>query len=361
MRLLIAEDEVDLAEALTVFFEKNHFSVDAVHNGFDAYEYASSGAYDAVILDVMMPKMDGIQVLEKLRQEGVKTPIMMLTAKGQKSDRITGFNAGADDYLPKPFDPDELLSRVRAILRRSEAYQPTVLAYGDLPLLDEAALSIEPGERVGLIGRNGTGKSSLLSVLAGKQLLDDGQIQRQDGLIVHYVEQEPVLPEAPTFRESLIARGNIESIADEKEKWRLYAKLDENLSRFELNPDGDPKLASGGERKRAALALAFTLAPQLMLLDEPTNHLDMRAISLLENICRDELKNQRSLVVITHDRAFLDNVATRIVELDRGTLRSYPGNFSAYEARKRSLLQKRSNAGDSTNSGRRRKSGSAKA
>ena len=221
-----------------------------------------------------------------------------------------------------------------ALITLSDAH----LAYGDLPLLDEAALSIEPGERVGLIGRNGTGKSSLLSVLAGKQRLDDGPIQRQDGLIVHYVEQEPILPEAPTFRESLIARGNIESIADEKEKWRLYAKLDENLSRFELNPDGDPKLASGGERKRAALALAFTLAPQLMLLDEPTNHLDMRAISLLENICRDELKNQRSLVVITHDRAFLDNVATRIVELDRGTLRSYPGIFSAYEARKEEEL-----------------------
>ncbi|KAB7652678.1 ATP-binding cassette domain-containing protein [Sutterella faecalis] len=221
-----------------------------------------------------------------------------------------------------------------ALITLSDAH----LAYGDLPLLDEAALSIEPGERVGLIGRNGTGKSSLLSVLAGRQLLDDGQIQRQDGLIVHYVEQEPILPEAPTFRESLIARGNIESITDEKEKWRLYAKLDENLSRFELNPDGDPKLASGGEKKRAALALAFTLAPQLMLLDEPTNHLDMRAISLLENICRDELKNQRSLVVITHDRTFLDNVATRIVELDRGTLRSYPGNFSAYEARKEEEL-----------------------
>ena len=221
-----------------------------------------------------------------------------------------------------------------ALITLSDAH----LAYGDLPLLDEAALSIEPGERVGLIGRNGTGKSSLLSVLAGRQLLDDGQIQRHDGLIVHYVEQEPILPEAPTFRESLIARGNIESITDEKEKWRLYAKLDENLSRFELNPDGDPKLASGGEKKRAALALAFTLAPQLMLLDEPTNHLDMRAISLLENICRDELKNQRSLVVITHDRTFLDNVATRIVELDRGTLRSYPGNFSAYEARKEEEL-----------------------
>ena len=134
MRLLIAEDEVDLAEALTVFFEKNHFSVDAVYNGADAYEYAVTGAYDAVILDVMMPKLNGIQVLERLRAEGVKTPIMMLTAKGQKDDRITGFNAGADDYLPKPFDPDELLSRVRAILRRSEVYQPTVLSFGDLAL-----------------------------------------------------------------------------------------------------------------------------------------------------------------------------------------------------------------------------------
>ena len=134
MRLLIAEDELDLAEALTVFFERNHFTVDAVHNGFDAYEYAVTGEYDAVILDVMMPKMNGLQVLERLRSEGVKTPIMMLTAKGQKDDRITGFNAGADDYLPKPFDPDELLSRVRAMLRRSEAYRPSVLLYGDLTL-----------------------------------------------------------------------------------------------------------------------------------------------------------------------------------------------------------------------------------
>ncbi len=134
MKLLIAEDELDLAEALTVFFERNHFLVDAVYNGFDAYDYAVTGTYDAVILDVMMPKMDGIQVLEKLRNEGIKTPIMMLTARGQKDDRIIGFNAGADDYLPKPFDPEELLSRVRAILRRSEAYQPTILTFGDLSL-----------------------------------------------------------------------------------------------------------------------------------------------------------------------------------------------------------------------------------
>jgi len=153
MRLLIAEDELDLAEALTVFFEKNHFSVDTVNDGFSAYEYGVSGEYDAIILDVMMPKMNGIEVLQKLRGEGIKTPIMMLTAKGRKDDRITGFNAGADDYLPKPFEPDELICRVRAMLRRGEEYTPTVLTFGDITLNTSSGMLECGGGSVRLSGR----------------------------------------------------------------------------------------------------------------------------------------------------------------------------------------------------------------
>ena len=134
MRLLIAEDEKDLAEALGVFFEKNHFSVDIVHDGRAACEYAESSTYDAIILDVMMPRMDGFTALRRMRERGDKTPIMMLTARGETRDRIEGFDTGADDYLPKPFDPDELLARVRAMLRRSEAYRPSILSFGDLTL-----------------------------------------------------------------------------------------------------------------------------------------------------------------------------------------------------------------------------------
>lgn len=134
MRLLIAEDEKDLADALCVLFEKNQFSVDTVGDGFSAYEYASSGEYDAIILDIMMPKLNGIDVLKRLREDSVSTPVMMLTAKGQKDDRILGFNSGADDYLPKPFDTDELIARVRALLRRSSSYTPDILRFGDISL-----------------------------------------------------------------------------------------------------------------------------------------------------------------------------------------------------------------------------------
>ena len=134
MRLLLAEDEADLAEALGVFFEKNHFTVDVVHDGRTACEYAEAYVYDAIILDVMMPYMDGFTALRRMREAGNKTPIMMLTARGETRDRIEGFDSGADDYLPKPFDPDELLARVRAMLRRSETYRPSVLSFGDLTL-----------------------------------------------------------------------------------------------------------------------------------------------------------------------------------------------------------------------------------
>ena len=134
MRLLIAEDELDLAEVLTAFFEKNQYTVDAVHDGAAALDYAVTGEYDAIILDIMMPKLSGLAVLTRLRESGVSTPVMLLTAKGEKDDRVTGFNAGADDYLPKPFAPDELLARVRAMLRRTGDYKPSVLRFGDLEL-----------------------------------------------------------------------------------------------------------------------------------------------------------------------------------------------------------------------------------
>nr|MCR4593525.1 response regulator transcription factor [Clostridiales bacterium] len=154
MRLLIAEDELDLAEALTAFFEKNQFTVDTVNDGLSAYEYAGADDYDAIILDVMMPRMDGIEVLRRLRTDGNKTPIMMLTAKAEKDDRITGFDAGADDYLPKPFEADELLSRVRAILRRREEYKPSVLKFADISLNpDSDMLLCNTGKSVRLSGR----------------------------------------------------------------------------------------------------------------------------------------------------------------------------------------------------------------
>lgn len=153
MRLLIAEDEQDLAEALTVFFEKNRFAVEAVNDGISAYDYGISGNYDAIILDIMMPGKNGIDVLRGLRQAGVKTPIMLLTAKGEKDDRITGFDAGADDYLPKPFAPDELLSRVRAMLRRNQDYKPSILVFQDLSLDTSSGVLKSKDKETRLSGR----------------------------------------------------------------------------------------------------------------------------------------------------------------------------------------------------------------
>jgi ATP-binding cassette subfamily F protein uup len=201
------------------------------------------------------------------------------------------------------------------------------LAYGELPLLDRAAFSMEGGERIGLIGRNGTGKSSLLAVIAGRTSLDEGEARLREGAQVVLVEQEPALPHAGTLRAALLLRGHVPSIADERERWQAEARLTEFLHRFGLPEELSPLAASGGEAKRAALALAFALQPDLLLLDEPTNHLDIGGIETLEAL----LLRQPAAIVVTHDRAFLDRVCTRILELDRGMLRSWPGNFSAYE------------------------------
>ncbi len=229
------------------------------------------------------------------------------------------------------------------------------LAFGDLPLLDRASFSLLGGERIGLIGRNGTGKSSLLAVIEGRRQLDDGEMHRRDGLRVVMVEQEPELPVvpadpqspgtladlnhqnssnlpveptyAPTIYDSLLIRGGIEAIADDRERWRVITRLTEYMHRFDIDGQADPTSASGGERKRAALALAFALEPDLLLLDEPTNHLDIAGIERLEEL----LVKMPASICITHDRSFLDKVATRIVELDRGSLRSFPGNFATYQ------------------------------
>lgn len=216
--------------------------------------------------------------------------------------------------------------------------QDAELAFGDQPLLDHANLTVMDGERIGVIGRNGTGKSSLLRVIAGADKLDDGSKTVMDGLGIAYVEQEPFLPEANTLRESLILRGKLNEENDEQIKWRQIARLDEYLHRFELDGDRPLQGASGGEKKRAALALAFTQNKDLLLLDEPTNHLDIDAILILEELIKSEYRGSKSLMVITHDRAFLDSVSTRIIELDRGVLRSYPGNFEVYENRKEQEL-----------------------
>ena len=160
--------------------------------------------------------------------------------------------------------------------------------------------------------------------------LDGGEVQRRPGLSIASVAQEPVLPPAETLRESLVLRGEFAAMHDERALWAREARLNEYLQRFAVNPDASPASVSGGERKRAALALAFAMAPDLMLLDEPTNHLDVGGIETLEEL----LQRNITCIVITHDRRFLDQVANAIAELDRGQLRTFPGNYTVYEERK---------------------------
>ncbi len=237
------------------------------------------------------------------------------------------------------------------------------LAFGHHALLDNVDFALEPGEVVGLIGRNGAGKSSLLKSVAGAVALDDGRVNIKGDVKVAYVPQEPELaPEHTVFEAVAEGLGDLKSLLTEYHQvthqltqadadheqaltrmehiqhelearggWQFDALISSTLSHLNLNPDARISELSGGWKKRVALARALAAKPDVLLLDEPTNHLDVSAIEWLETLIKSY---GGSVLLITHDRRFLDNVATRIVELDRGILRSYPGSFSSYHVRK---------------------------
>jgi ATP-binding cassette subfamily F protein uup len=239
------------------------------------------------------------------------------------------------------------------------------LAYGHHPLLDGASLVVEAGERIGLIGRNGTGKSSLLKIIAGINPPDAGDIWRKPGLKLAYVPQEPQFQPGHTVFEAVaegvgaaqrlladyhaaahrVAEGDMEAYPDFErlshelevhDAWRLNSKVEETMQRLGLDAERTVETLSGGLKKRVALARALVTEPEMLLLDEPTNHLDFAAIEWLESLLKEY---KGALLFITHDRRFLDNVANRIVELDRGSLREYAGNFSAYQLKKAEQLE----------------------
>ena len=227
------------------------------------------------------------------------------------------------------------------------------LAFGHVPLLDKTDFSLEAGERVGLIGRNGAGKSSLLKILGRMEKPDDGSLQFQQGLRIAYVAQEPLLDQDVTvftavstgvsrvielidqYSEGLGDLDALQSEIESQDGWNWSQRVEETLHRLHLDKDAVIGTLSGGTRKRVALAQALVTRPDVLLLDEPTNHLDLDSIEWLEGLLIDF---KGSVVTITHDRTFLDRVATRIVELDRGHLLSYPGNFAQYLVQKEDQL-----------------------
>ena len=239
-----------------------------------------------------------------------------------------------------------------ALLSLSNAH----LAYGHVPLLAGTGLALEAGERVALIGRNGSGKSSLLKILAGLEQPDDGLLQLTGRLNRVYVAQEPLfaaditvfdavadgVAEARDLRERYEAHAPHEDLdalqtrLEALDGWTWEQRVDEALHRLNLEPALAVSSLSGGTKKRVALARALVARPDVLLLDEPTNHLDVDAIEWLQELL---LAWRGALVLISHDRAFIDTVATRIVELDRGVLRSYPGSFATFEFTKASELE----------------------
>ncbi len=229
------------------------------------------------------------------------------------------------------------------------------LAFGHVALLDGAGFALEPRERVGLIGRNGTGKSSLLRILAGIERADDGVLQVQRGLRIAFVAQEPDLgPDETVLDAACRGLAELRGLIDDHARgdgdlgahheriealggWNWRTDVDATLQKLRLHAHARIGELSGGTRKRVALAQALVQKPDVLLLDEPTNHLDLESITWLEDLL---IAFRGSVVVVTHDRAFLDRVATRIVELDRGQLQSYPGNFAKYlELKEQQLTQ----------------------
>jgi ATP-binding cassette subfamily F protein uup len=219
------------------------------------------------------------------------------------------------------------------------------LAFGHVALLDHTDFALESGERIGLIGRNGTGKSSFLKILAGLEKADDGSLQLQQNLRLAYVAQEPVLDQNATvfvaasaglagvialvnqYCEGVGELDALQSAIEAQDGWNWEQRVTETLHRLHLDENALVSTLSGGTKKRVALAQALVAQPDVLLLDEPTNHLDLDSIEWLEELL---VAFKGSVVTITHDRTFLDRVATRIIELDRGILRSYDGNFAQY-------------------------------
>lgn len=241
------------------------------------------------------------------------------------------------------------------------------LAFGHHPLLSHASFQLDAGERVGLIGRNGAGKSSLLKVIAGTVKLDDGTVWRAPNVRIVYVPQEPELnPKHSVFEavaeglgglqqtlidyhqvthdmglpnadvDALMAKMQVlQHELDAQNGWAAQSRVETVLSRLKLEADVQIATLSGGWRKRVALGRALVAEPEVLLLDEPTNHLDLEAIEWLEELL---LGFNGSVLFITHDRRFLDKLATRITELDRGNLTDFVGNFTQYQIKKEELL-----------------------
>ncbi len=185
MRILLAEDEKALSDAEVMVLRHFGYEVDAAYDGAAALEMAEAGAYDCIVLDIMMPKMDGIEVLQKIRAAGNVTPVMMLTAKTEVDDRIGGLDAGADDYLTKPFAMGEFLARIRSMARRANAFTPKTLTVGRVTLkVEEQELSAESAIRLG------SKETKLMKLF----MQNEGKEISKEEILSHVWADEPDVP-----------------------------------------------------------------------------------------------------------------------------------------------------------------------